>query len=224
MSDSVLLPGPDDEAPPRDRSVVQDGHPGAGHEVAAAQGARLGTVRSGCLIEVAVDDRADVDELRRAAEVGDDGLRVRARRRRRRPVRHQHAQERLRADRLGDEVRHERRVDAARQPQHEPVEAGLAQLALDEAGDDPSRDVGVDRELGRQVEDGRRVRRRVGRGLGHGWPPGSVESSARPARSRTIRSSSRSWSSGRSSRRSGRPIRSRRMSAGAMSTQNRPSS
>ena len=59
----------------------------------------------------------------------------------------------LGADRLGDEVRDERRVDAARQPQHEPVEARLTQLALDEPGDDPPRDVGVDREFGGQLED-----------------------------------------------------------------------
>jgi len=45
-----------------------------------------------------------------------------------------------------------------------------------------------------------------------------------PARSAMILASSRSCSSGRSSRSSGSPIRSRRMSAGAMSTLNRPSS
>ena len=100
--------------------------------------------------EVAVDHRADLDELARAAQrVDARPLGVGARRGRRGPVRHQHAQQPLRADRLGDEVRDERRVDAARQPEHEPLEAGLAELAADELADDPPRDVRVDRELGR---------------------------------------------------------------------------
>ena len=58
----------------------------------------------------------------------------------------------LGADRLGDEVGHEGRVDAARQPQDAALEAGLAQLAANEPGDDPARDVRVDRELVGQLE------------------------------------------------------------------------
>jgi hypothetical protein len=87
-------------------------------------------------------------------------LRVAARGRRRRPVRHQHAQQLVRPDRLGDEVRHERRIDPAGQPEHAALEARLAQLAADEPGDDPARDVGVDRELVGQLEQRRPRRRR----------------------------------------------------------------
>ena len=88
-------------------------------------------------------------------EAGDDRLGVGARRRRRRPVRHQHAQQPLGPDRLGDEVGDERRVDPARQPEDGPLEAGLAELAADELADDPPGDVGVDRELVGQLERGR---------------------------------------------------------------------
>ena len=65
------------------------------------------------------------------------------------------------ADRLGDEVGDERRVDAAREAEDGPLEAGLAELAADEPADDPARDVGVDRQLGRQLEQGRAVRARM---------------------------------------------------------------
>ena len=189
------------------------------------------------------------------AEPPDDLLGVGARGVGRRPVRHQDAQQPLRADRLGDEVRDERRVDPARQAEDEPLEAGLAELAADELADDPARDVGVDRELVGQLEERLRRRRREG-GVVIGGPSpapwraprdlaeadrladrvagrdveaglgevvgGRVEAS--PARSATIRVSSRTWSSGRSSRRSGSASRSRRRSASGTSTMNRPSS
>ena len=181
-----------------------------------------------------------LDELGGAAQPPDDLLGIAPRGRRRRPVRHQHAQQLVRADGLGREEGDERRVDAARQPEHGPLETGLAQLAADELADDPAGDVRIDGELGRQLERGSRAwlidRRSVGsrsdagvRSPGATSSPGSapgslVVSRAIPARSATMRCSSRIWSSGRSSRSRGRPIRSRRMSALAMSTKNRPSS
>src|SRR6185503_15927131 len=164
----------------------------------------------------------------------------------------QDAQEPVGADRLGREVGDERRVDAARETQNEPLEAGLAELAADELLDHPARDVRVDRQLFGQLE--RRIRGRGSNGgLGHrrifagvlgssrnpigsrSGSPGAtsrpacasssaVVSGARPARSATIRVSSRTSSSGRSSRRSGRASRSRRRSASGTSTVNRPSS
>ena len=160
-----------------------------------------------------------------------------------------HREQPLGADRLGHEVGDERRVDPARQAEDGALEARLLELAPDELGDDPPRDVGVDRQLGRQLErrarpPGRSRSRPVtvmpprssgsdgtARGGSRsrsartaprpattsrpGSAPGSaVVSSARPARSATIRRSSRTLSSSRSSRSSGSAIRSRRMSAG----------
>ena len=93
--------------------------------------------------------------------------------------------------------------------------------------DDSPGDVGVDGELGGQVDQTARPSSRPGSigAVGPGATPARLESSARPARSGDDpRRVSRSWSSGRSSRSSGRAIRSRRMSASAMSTQNSPSS
>ena len=72
----------------------------------------------------------------------------------------------LRADRLGDEVRHERRVDPARQAEDDPLEAGLAELAADELADDPAGDVGVDRELVGQLEQRLRLASIGGRPIG----------------------------------------------------------
>ena len=100
----------------------------------------------------AIDHRRDLDDLGRAAQPADDLLGVRPRRRRRRAIRHQHAQQPFRPDGLGHEVRDERRIDAARQPQHRALEAGLAELAADELGDDPPGDIGVDGQLRRQLE------------------------------------------------------------------------
>ena len=177
-----------------------------------------------------------------AAEVGDDRLGVAPRRGRRRPVRHQHAQQLVGADRLGDEVRHERRVDPAGQPEHRPLEAGLAQLAADELGDDPARDVGVDGELVGQLEQRRRAcrRRRPSAVIGASRRSAGDRarrraparrrrrrslSWARPARSAMIRSQlAQPRAPGRSSRSSGSAIRSRRTSARSTSTTNRPSS
>ena len=73
-----------------------------------------------------------------------------------------HTQQAIRPDRLGRQVRHERRIDPAGQPEHRLVETGLAQLAADELADDPPRDVRVDRELGRQFERGRQRGHRAG--------------------------------------------------------------
>ena len=117
--------------------------------------------------EVPVDHRGDVDELARGAERRRRPLGVGPRRRGRRPVRHQDARSALGADRLGDEVRDERGVDPARQPEDGPLEAGLAELAADELADDPARDVGVDRELVGQLE-------------GLGVAPSSIASAASP--------------------------------------------
>ncbi len=112
----------------------------------------------------------------------------------------------------------------ARQAQDDLVEARLAKLAPDELADDAAGDIGVDRELGRQLEQAARVHRvghrrhrrtpgwkPIGRSIGSPGAtsrPGSAPSSAvvsgcRPARSATIRDSSRTASSGRSSRSSG---------------------
>ena len=122
-------------------------------------------------------------------------------------------------------------------PSTSAVEAGLPQLAADELADDPPRDVGVDGQLGRELEgrpaphvdDGRLVARGSRSDAASGRPGATSDAglgararwSCRapcPARSAMIRASSRTWSSGRSSRSSGRAIRSRRMSAGRMST------
>ena len=187
--------------------------------------------------------------------------------------------------------------------EHGPLEAGLLELAADELADHPARDVGVDRQLARQLErrhglGGRFGRghaprsplragrgaapglrrtasvawravavapwspfgrvpprsaasacRHLGRGLGRDvrlpWTPNPIGidgppagtrskpgsaprsafvSIAWPDRSATIRLSSRTCSSSRSSRRSGSAIRSRRMSAVGMSTRYSPSS
>ena len=154
-----------------------------------------------------------------------------ARRRRRRPVRHQHAQQALGPDRLGDEVRHERRVDAARQPQdrrskpawrswprmNSPMTRRATSVSM--ASSVGSSKAG--RAAAALTTPPRPGRNPMGCGVGSpgatsspGSAPGSlVVSRASPARSAMIRASSRTCSSGRSSRSSGRPIRSRRMSA-----------
>ena len=64
-------------------------------------------------------------------------------------------------------IRDDRRIDPARQPEHEAVESGLLELAADELGDDPAGDVGVDGELRWQLE------RRVSRSFGRGHAPRS---------------------------------------------------
>ena len=101
-----------------------------------------------------------------AAEGGDDRLGVGPRGRRRRAVRHQHAQQAVRADRLGRQVRDERRVDAAGEPEHGALEPGLGELAADEDADDAPGDVGVDGELGRELERRRRLEGRIGSAAG----------------------------------------------------------
>ena len=176
MSDSVLLPVPT-TSPPHvtDRSyrtairIRAAKLPRRSGVAVAALGPGRARRRLGP--EVAIDHRADVDQLARAAERRDDRLGVGARGRRRRPVRHQHREQALGPDRLGDEVRDDRRIDPARQAEHGALEAGLLELAADELADDPARDVGVDRQLGRQLEGrtGRRsVRSRSSR-RGPGW-------------------------------------------------------
>ena len=119
---------------PRRRGAASSasGPPSPGHPVAP---------------EVAVHHPGDLDQLRGAAEVRDDRLRVAARGRRRGPVGHHHAQQPLGPDRLGDQVRDQRGVDPAREPQHRLLEPGLVELATDERRDDPAGDVGIDREL-----------------------------------------------------------------------------
>ena len=128
-------------------------------------------------------------------------------------------------------------------PRTASLEAGLAELAADELGDDPPRDVGVDRELVRQLEQAARVdgavrpssadarlkpigrdriaRRDVEAGLG---PSSAVESRAgrparrrsAPARGRRAPAARRAAAAARSARGGRRPARCRRV--------NRPSS
>ena len=64
--------------------------------------------------EVAVDDRADVDQIAGTAEPIDDESGMIDRLGRGSPIRHEHAQETFRTDRLGHQERDQRRVDAAR--------------------------------------------------------------------------------------------------------------
>ena len=66
-----LVARPDDESAPGDGAVVEDAHPHPGREVAAPDRRRV-RIES----EIAVHHRADIDELARAAEVGDDPLGV----------------------------------------------------------------------------------------------------------------------------------------------------
>ena len=48
------------------------------------------------------------------------------------------------------EIRHQRRVEAARQGEDHPLEAGLVEVAADELTDDLARHAGIDEQLGRQ--------------------------------------------------------------------------
>jgi len=112
--------------------------------------------------EVAIDHRADVDQVAGATERRDDRLRVGARGRRGGSVRHHHRQQPLGADRLRDEVGDDRRVDPARQAEHRPLETGLLELAPDELADHAPGDVGVDRQLARQLERWQRLGARFG--------------------------------------------------------------
>ena len=273
MSDSVLLPVPTTRPPHVTDRSYSDGHPHPGGEVAAAQRRGVepvGSRRAGRRLgpEVAVDHRADVDQLAGAAERRDDRLGIGARGRRRRPVRHQHASSRSAP--IASATRYATTAESIPpdSAEHRPLEAGLLELAADELADDAAGDVGVDRQLGRQLERrhglGGRVRSRscaaihaAGRACRTSAAasgrrrlavdpepdrrptaprpaatskPGSAPGSAcrvdrpSPARSATIRLSSRTCSSSRSSRRSGSAIRSRRMSAVGMSTRYSPSS
>ncbi len=138
-------------------------------------------------LEHRLDHRRDVDALGTAAEVLDDAERIGLGGFGAGAIRHAHRQQVLGADGAGREVRHRRRVDAARQPDHQALESSLAHLRADEADDD------LDRL--RRLE--RRQRRQV---VGHASGSPSI-----PARSPMMRSSSRRTSSRRSSARIGRP-------------------
>ena len=187
--------------------------------------------------EVPVDHPGDLDQLRGAAEISNHRLRVRSGCRRRRPVRHHHAQEPFRPDGLGDEVRHQGRVDPTREPEHGLLEPGLFELAADERCDRRPRHAGVDAKLVRELEHRRAISVRCGsrrpRNVAHGSTgmsgspapsASSVDSVVSPARSAMSLRHSRATSSGRSSRSRGNAMRSRRTSARSTSTMNRPSS
>ena len=146
------------------------------------------------------------------------------------------------------EVGHDRRIDAARQPEHGPLEARLLELAPDELCDDAPGDIGVDRQLDRELE--RRTRRRSptagprstgrtvrGRGRSIARPaarparrrgrvrrpvPGRVLGQARPLRHDPLQLAHVELRP--LVAQEGSEIRSRRMSARAMSTVNSPSS
>jgi hypothetical protein len=77
---------------------------------------------------------------------------VRLRIRRRRAVRHQHAQQLFGSDGRCHEIRNERRVDPPGQGEHRTLEAGLSKLAANEALDDALGDRRVDRKLIGQLE------------------------------------------------------------------------
>ena len=175
-------------------------------------------------LEVAVDHRADVDQLGRAAEV------------RARPPPH-------RTREAGDDVRYgisthssgsapiasatRYATSAESMPPDSPSTARSKPAwrswpRMNSAMTRRATSVSIASSAG-SSKAGRRAR-----SIGHGsaaWIRRRVRRPrSRPARSARSAASSRSWSSGRSSRSSGSAIRSRRMSAGAMSTQNRPSS
>ena len=120
------------------RVIVEDRHAFTRHLVAAAHRVRVREAG-----EVGVDLRRDVDPHRPDTSRLHDPVRVGDAVRARTAVRQDEAGDVLGAQRRRRQVRHKRRIDPAREPEHSTPHAALVHLVADEGNEHPLQEIGV---------------------------------------------------------------------------------